>query len=426
MTGFKRLLAVGVAVIALLAGPGPALAWLHPGSTTQYPPEGGVWTYGFWNLFVRSYYDHPRSCHGSTADFWNGSEWRRARGDAATDLLRTVATETGVELVRVTADLDENLRGKLFVALDGGSGLPSVVDLYDQPPARVVGPEALAHISASGTYLVVGGAERLPALIAALEERGVRVSRADPSIGAALQSLVFVRGFLLAFLAGCVMMATLGLYWLAVRAQNRALRVLGGASALRIQVHDLVRLLILVAAAGLGVLGIAALVIGWSKGPRFVPLYVEYFVALGALILLVLGTTAFVMSGASIPSPDLIARRQPATLGARRAADALKGAAFVVLVLTIGPAWVALDQAVAKAAELRRWETLADQVILGPVGFGTEADDERIMPSVGAVVREAEAKGRVALSMLFRDEPDRPGPPGSPVPSGVAGRASRS
>lgn len=78
-TRLKRWLAVAAASISLLAGPGPAQAWLHPGATTQYPPEGGVWTYGFWNLMVRSYYYHPSSCHGSTAEFWDGFSWHRQR-----------------------------------------------------------------------------------------------------------------------------------------------------------------------------------------------------------------------------------------------------------------------------------------------------------------------------------------------------------
>ncbi|HWP63418.1 MAG TPA: hypothetical protein VNO86_08110 [Candidatus Binatia bacterium] len=332
-----------------------------------------------------------------------------AEGEAAMNLLRSVAAESGVELVRVTADLDGNLRGKLFVALDGTLRLPPVIDLYDQPPARVVGPEALAHISASGTYLVVGGAEHVPSFVAALEQHGVRVERADPSIGAALQSLLFVRGFLLGFIAACLMVATLALYWLAARAPSRALRVLGGTPVSRIQAHDLARLLILVGSGGLATLGGAALVVGLWKGGLYVPLFIEYFATLGALLLIVLGAAGLVLSWASIPSADLIARRQPATLGARRAADGLKGGAFVLLLLTIGPAWVVLSQAVTKAEALRRWETLADQVTMG-FALLSEPEFERIMPSVGAVVRESEAGDGVALSWLFWDEPGIPGP----------------
>lgn len=80
MAKLKLVLAATAASIAMLGGAvSPAMAWLHVGSTTQYPPEGGSWTYGFWDVYVRSYYYHSSKCHGSTADFWNGSEWRRAR-----------------------------------------------------------------------------------------------------------------------------------------------------------------------------------------------------------------------------------------------------------------------------------------------------------------------------------------------------------
>lgn len=333
-----------------------------------------------------------------------------AEGDAATGLLRSAAAEAGVELVRMTADLDRNLRGKVFVSLTEGARLPSTVGLYDPPPARVVGPDALAHLSPSGTYLVLGAAERVPSFVAALEGHGVQVSRADPSLGDALLSLLFIRGFLLAFVAACVMAATLALYWLAARAPSRALRVLGGTPVRRIQVHDLVRLLLLVASGGLAVLGVSTLVIGWWKGWLYVPLYIEYFAVLAGLILTVLGAAALVLSGAAIPSPDLIARRQPATLGARRAADGLKGVAFLLLLLMIGPAWLAVNQAVTKAAQLRHWEALGDQVILWLAGLRADEDDERIMPSVGALVHEAEAGSGVALSMLFRDEPGVPHP----------------
>lgn len=71
-----RFAAVAVIAAALtLGGSAPALAWLHPGPTTQHPAEGGTWRYGFWNLWVRSYYHHPSQCHGSTVEY-NGSRQR--------------------------------------------------------------------------------------------------------------------------------------------------------------------------------------------------------------------------------------------------------------------------------------------------------------------------------------------------------------
>ncbi|WP_027726311.1 lactococcin 972 family bacteriocin [Tuberibacillus calidus] len=83
----KVMTLVGVLVLSIiafgLANPNHAAAWLHPGSTVQYPSEGGKWTYGFWNAMVRSYYYHPTSCHGSTV-VYNG------------EMLRSVDTPPGL------------------------------------------------------------------------------------------------------------------------------------------------------------------------------------------------------------------------------------------------------------------------------------------------------------------------------------------
>ena len=49
-------------------------AWLHAGSTTQYPSAGGSWQYGFWNAKVKSYYT-ANFCHGSTV-VYNGDQVR--------------------------------------------------------------------------------------------------------------------------------------------------------------------------------------------------------------------------------------------------------------------------------------------------------------------------------------------------------------
>ena len=52
-------------------------SWLAAGVHTQYPAEGGVWEYGFWNAKVRSYYYHAERCHGSTVEL-NGDRVRSA------------------------------------------------------------------------------------------------------------------------------------------------------------------------------------------------------------------------------------------------------------------------------------------------------------------------------------------------------------
>lgn len=76
MTSRARILAAALLMgIGLTIGT-PAFGWLHSGSVTQYPAEGGTWTYGFWNAYVRSYYTVNRN-HGSSVSY-NGSLVRSA------------------------------------------------------------------------------------------------------------------------------------------------------------------------------------------------------------------------------------------------------------------------------------------------------------------------------------------------------------
>lgn len=77
---------VATAMLGMTVGSaGPALAWLHPGSTTQYPSAGGTWQYGFWNAKVRSYYTVNQN-HGSSV-IYNG------------DLARSACTASGQKSV---------------------------------------------------------------------------------------------------------------------------------------------------------------------------------------------------------------------------------------------------------------------------------------------------------------------------------------
>lgn len=81
MSKIKATLAAGAMVVTALGTASPALAYLHPGSTTQSPSTGGTWEYGFWNAKVRSYYTVNKN-HGSSVEL-NG------------DLVRSACTASG-------------------------------------------------------------------------------------------------------------------------------------------------------------------------------------------------------------------------------------------------------------------------------------------------------------------------------------------
>jgi hypothetical protein len=327
-------------------------------------------------------------------------------GDEAINALRSWDADAGIGLVKQSADLDGNLRGKVLIPLNDRHSLPKTVGWYDdEPPARVVGPEALAHTTPTGMYFVTGDSARLPSFVAMLAQQGVQVTRDDASVWSGLQGLYRMKSLFIAFVTGCVLLATLVLYWLAVKSRSRALRVLGGTSVSRIQTHDLGQLLLLVAGVWLAVSAVATVLIGLWRGWIYAPLFAAYLGALGGLMLAVVIAVALLMSTVSVPSPDLIARRQPATLGVRRAAGAVKGVTFVLVLLTVGPAWGALSQAVGTAEQLSRWERLANQVTVGFPGT-SEEDFQRLMPAFGSLVREAEDDGSMALSHVYADTPN--------------------
>jgi lactococcin 972-like bacteriocin len=85
MNKVKATLAASAMLMTALGTASPALAYLHPGSTTQHPSTGGTWEYGFWNAKVRSYYTVSKS-HGSSV-ILNG------------DLARSACTASGQKSV---------------------------------------------------------------------------------------------------------------------------------------------------------------------------------------------------------------------------------------------------------------------------------------------------------------------------------------
>lgn len=325
--------------------------------------------------------------------------------DAAVATLRSWDARAGLGLVKESADLGGDLRGKVFIALRESTTLPETVSWYgDEPTARVVGPQAMAHALPSGTYLVTGRAEGLAEFLDDLRRQGVTVSRTDATLGHDLSALYRQGSLAIAVATGFVLLLTLVLYWLAARSRGRALRVLGGTSVLRIQLADITRFLFLITATGALITGGAVVVIGGWKGWAYAWLYASRLGALGALVLLLVLGAAAVLSAISAPSPKLIAHRKPATLGVRRAAVGMKLVTFGFVLLAIGPAFSAVLTANSTARELGQWNRLADQVRVAFKGV-SEQDFQRLMPPFGALVREAEVEGSVALSYLITDDP---------------------
>lgn len=324
----------------------------------------------------------------------------RTQGDAALAELKLIDAEAGLGLVKQGANLTGDLRGVVLIPVNDSRLSGQVVERYENDPAKVVGTDAWSYTTVSGAYFVTGDRSAIPDAVERLARLGVLVEQNDTTLRDGVDSLVRVRGLLLAFVTACVLLVTLVLYWLAVKSRRRALGVLAGTPVSRIQVHDLGQLMILVVGVWLPVAAVASATVGIWRGWAFVPVFGQYLLVLALLMLVVTLAAALVMSAMAVPSPSLIARRAPATLGVRRAASAIKVVVFVLVLLMIGPAWTTLGQAATQAEQLQRWEELADYAaVVFP--DAAEGDIQRIMKPFGQLVRDAERDQPLLFSETF-------------------------
>jgi hypothetical protein len=314
--------------------------------------------------------------------------------------LTAISDERDLGLVRILPDLAGDADGQVFVPLgEETHALPATVPWYgSQPTGVVVGRDALAHSFATGQYLVTGPVDGLDGAVEELTAAGVKVRRVDDGVAQTASFLVRQDSFRTTLLAGVALMVALALFWLSVRAQGRALRVLGGVPARRIQAEDLGRLAVAVTLPAVPVTAVAAVVVAARHGRGWVPHYLPTLVQLELLVIVATLAFALLMSLVSWPSTSLIASRQPAVRSLRSSSGALKAVTFVLVVVTAGPAWWAYHEAQDSAAQEARWRALSDQVALRfPAGLGEEGF-VRITKQVGRVVADADRAGDAALS----------------------------
>lgn len=321
--------------------------------------------------------------------------------EGAEQRLATESQATGTALLREVPDLESG-SGRVFVPM-GGGGRGEVPWFNGAVPSPVVGRERLANSSPSGTYLVVGEAAGLDELVAGLESDGVVVHRTDASVTMTAVTLVGGSAFFAPVAASCALIATLVIFWLAVRARSRALRLIAGAPVTRIQRQDLAQLfgpLVLVSA----VAHLCALVgVGTISGWRYVA---SFAAALGGLQAIMLGVallTSIALFAVSWPTAEMVVRRLPTVRRIRVGAAMIQVMVFVLLISAAGPAWTAVQTSTKTSRDLALWRDLADEVSL--VFAMPENELEAVTAALGALVRDAEDAGVVALSYSFAEAP---------------------
>ncbi|GIO28198.1 hypothetical protein [Ornithinibacillus bavariensis] len=316
--------------------------------------------------------------------------------------LEELDTRLKLGLVKVAPDLAKEGDGKIFAMLNDGT-LPDAFTWFNgNDTGQIVGKDQLANSYPDGLYLVTGSTDRLGELEDTLRDAGVDVSRRDASI---LDSLVFVvqeKGFTTVILASLVLISSLALFWLSVRARGRALRVLGGSPTKRILMQDLTAFggALFISAGTVAI--VAAGYVGVFHGWMYVSVFLKVLISLQVIVIAISLFVAFIMSASTWPSAVMLATRQPTVKSLRSMAILIQALTFVLVVATVTPAWSAYQHSSAKAAEMAQWKRLADQV---SIVFATDNDEmDHMEAMIGNMVKDAESIQSVALSYTFTKE----------------------
>ncbi len=319
--------------------------------------------------------------------------------------LGTLSDRFDLGLLKVAPDLSGDQSGQIFVMVGNQDNLPDTIPRFgDQPDARISTNSALANSYASGLYLVAGNTTHLEEFKTWLTAHGVSNRWSHDTFKDRLLLLVRQSSFATSMLAAIALMVSLVLYWLSVKAKGRALRVLAGVPAWRIQFEDLGRFLVTMAAAASICFVVALIYVGVAHGWVFVPHYARELLTFKAIVILATMVCAVAMSVASWPNVRMLVAREPAVKSLRKVSVALKGATFALVLIAVAPALAAYTDSKAAAAQQAQWNSLADQVAVSfPAGTG-ESGFQELMPIVGNLVSDAEQRDAVALSYTWTDE----------------------
>ena len=305
-------------------------------------------------------------------------------------------------IVKVMPDLDGDPAVQVFVALDSTAReqLPegtSVRRFGNMPDSKVVGESRLSAASAEGQYYLMRDARSDVALRDWAARSGATVTWGTDSLRDDVRLLVSQVSFVMAMVAALALMATMVLYWMASEVRSRALRVLAGVSAWRIQKDDMMGVLVPSWCAACLIDVIAVATVGTVKGTVFIPYFLRLLLVLEGAALTVLLIAMLVVGMLSWPSTVMIMRRASGNVGLRRSALAMKAMVFVAVLAVTAPAMSAMASAYSSAREQRVWERLSDQVSVSL----HYVSDERLDATIADVLRGLERDGRGALSYTF-------------------------
>ncbi|MBT1162708.1 MULTISPECIES: hypothetical protein [Bifidobacterium] len=316
----------------------------------------------------------------------------------------------GLELVKIVPDMEHGTDAQVFVPR-AGTALPglepgaSIRRFGSLPDGKVAGSDRLDSASASGQYLVCGRWDDSArnALDDWATSTGVQLEYGDDDLAGDLHMLLEQSSFRVAVGAAVALTAVLVLFWLSFKARSRALRVLAGVPAWKIQYDDAVGLMLPMLAVAVVVDVVAALGVLVSRGRVFVPYLLRVMLVVETMVFACLLTFTLVLSAACWPSARMIADRRPMPRGLLRASVLVKAVVFVAALAVIAPSMLSFREASDAAREQSVWQRLRDQVSVS-VTFDPGQSDMDVRAA--ALVRAMEQQGKAALSYTFTDGPE--------------------
>lgn len=318
-------------------------------------------------------------------------------------------------LVKLAPDLTGDI-DRVFISVTPGTSPPRNIPLFrTSDRAQVRNASALSRSYATGQYLITGRDAEPAGFRSWLDENRVGVKWVDNSAATTVRAVTEQSEFLIAVVAAVVLIVALILYWLTVLARGRALRVLGGTSATRVQLEDLVGVATPVATAAVMCAAAVTAIVGAHSGWVFTPELLRAVAVIFGSVLAASVVVAAVMSAVSLPAPRMLANRTPGVVTLRKASAALKIITFVLVVATIGPAVSSYQDSVQASQQQAQWRSLSQQVRVVVNGALGESGFQRIKDQLGAAVLDAQRADGVAFSYTWT--PDMMSLPGSPRPS---------
>ena len=316
--------------------------------------------------------------------------------------LADIGEQRGLGLVKVMPDLDGDTSAQLFVALDSTANgqLPegtSIRRFGNMPDSRVVGRARLSSASVNGQYYLVRGDQSDDALRDWLVRNGAVTTWGTDSLRDDMRLLVSQPSFVMSMAAALTLMVTMVLYWMASKVRSRALRVLAGVSAWRIQQDDMMGVLVPSLCAACLIDAIAAVAVGTVRGWVFVPYFLHMLLMLEGIVLVGLFVSMLIVGALSWPSAMMIMRRASGNIGLRRSALAMKSVVLVATLAVTAPSMSAMAAADSTAREQQVWERLSDQVSMA-LSYNDDAQQDA---EVADVLRGLERDGQSALSYTF-------------------------